>query len=283
MSRPAFRKRYVPAWLRHRIWMGLVFHKPTFYGLRLLNRFRRKDLSFAGRDTELVVEAYPRSANTFLVACIRNAMPGKAGGTKPLKLAHHVHSPLQFIVGLKAGAASILIVRDPLDAVASLMVRVKDLSAEHALGNYVDFHRRLEKHREQLLVLRFTDVINHPGAVMAHIQRTIPAWTQECSVEPSDISMEDVLATVDSMDSADQRQHGLNSDTVARPVASRSARSRALRRKIEETPEYRALISTAYAVYNDFLHHAFCVPEHEERECMVDEGYRMSEARAGQR
>lgn len=96
-------------------------------------RPRRRHLVVA-RDTEIVIEGYPRSANTFAVAAFMLAQE------RPVKMAHHLHAPAQVIRAVKWGIPTLLLIRQPEDAVLSLLIREPGISAERALRDYIRFY-----------------------------------------------------------------------------------------------------------------------------------------------
>src|SRR5262245_32533170 len=59
------------------------------------------------RDTEAIIEGFPRSANTFAATAFQLAQ------TKPVRVAHHLHVPSQIIAGARWGIPTIVLVRDP--------------------------------------------------------------------------------------------------------------------------------------------------------------------------
>jgi len=67
----------------------------VYFGIQRLRPSRRHLL--VKKDTEIVIEGYPRSANTFAVAAFLLAQ-GRA-----VKIAHHLHVPAQVIQAVRWG------------------------------------------------------------------------------------------------------------------------------------------------------------------------------------
>ena len=86
----------------------------------------------AHQGTDLVIEGFPRSGNTYAVASFR-----RANGVD-LQVASHLHAPANLLAGARLGIPSILLVRDPFDAVVSYMQR-EAVSAACALRLYIRF------------------------------------------------------------------------------------------------------------------------------------------------
>src|SRR5918999_5771267 len=81
-----------------------------------LARLRGHGVPFE-RDTEIVIEGFPRSANSFAVAAF-----ARAQGRKP-KIAHHVHAPAQVIAAARAGIPAIVLIRNPEEAVLEYVIK----------------------------------------------------------------------------------------------------------------------------------------------------------------
>ncbi|MEW6059376.1 MAG: hypothetical protein AB1551_04425, partial [Actinomycetota bacterium] len=67
-----------------------------------------------GPSTDLVIEGYPRSANTLAVSAISAAQPG------PIRIAHHLHAPGHVIAAIRRGVPVLVLVREPEEAVIGL-------------------------------------------------------------------------------------------------------------------------------------------------------------------
>lgn len=113
--------------------------------------------------TDIVIEGFPRSGNTFAVEAFRSAQ-----GVIPL-IAHHHHVPAQVIAGAKNEIPTLLLIRDPDDAVLSYVIRYPHLTTGQALRHYVRFYSRCMPYRERVLTATFEEVTNDMGAVTLRI------------------------------------------------------------------------------------------------------------------
>ena len=68
------------------------------------------------KNSDLCVEAYPSSANSFLCRLIRYSI-------KNLKIGQHTHTIANIKIALKYNIPVVTIIRDPLDAISSRAVR----------------------------------------------------------------------------------------------------------------------------------------------------------------
>lgn len=58
-------------------------------------------------DTELVIEGFERSGNTFAVVAFETAQP------RPVKTAHHLHAAAQVVSAVRMGVPTLLLIRPP--------------------------------------------------------------------------------------------------------------------------------------------------------------------------
>lgn len=211
---------------RHRLWMFLG-REP--WGLRLLQgyaRVRQRDIGFASRRTDLIVEGYPRSGNTWAVAVLRTTQ------TRPLILAHHVHGPAQARLAARYGVPMVVIVRRPGDAVASLMVRDSCVRPVAAYQDYLAFHHAVTEAAVPKLFMSFESVIGKPLALLRLIDE---AFNLGLDI-PASADLDAIERTIEAMDARDK---GTMSETsVSRPSAYRATLTRRARERIEqEVPE----------------------------------------------
>jgi hypothetical protein len=131
-------------------------------------RWRGHGVVVAGA-TDIAIEGYPRSANNFAVAAFVMAQPG------PVRVAHHVHAPAHVIAAMGLGIPTLVLVRDPEDAVLELVIRRPALSIRQALRGYLRFYRPLLAHRDGFVVGSFVDVTSDFGAVIRRVNERFGA------------------------------------------------------------------------------------------------------------
>jgi hypothetical protein len=148
---------------------NLVELYPRLY-LAILRVKRRKHWSrmwLVTRDTDLVVEGFPRSANSFTFHAIRDSQP------RELKIATHTHSATQVIVAVRWGIPCMILLRDPIDAVVGIISFERQLQLRSGtavqpvtpgeiktqLKRWVLFYERILPVRDSVFIARFDDVI----------------------------------------------------------------------------------------------------------------------------
>jgi hypothetical protein len=124
---------------------------------------RRCESLVVEKDTVIVIEGFPRSANTF--AC--NAF--RLSQEKDVKIAHHLHAPAQIIGAAKMNIPAVVQIRNPDDAVLSLVVRSPFISIRIALREYTLFYETILSYRDHFIVAKFEDVIRDFGSVIREI------------------------------------------------------------------------------------------------------------------
>lgn len=112
------------------------------------------------KSTDIVVEAFQRSGNTFAEIAFRCAQP------ETLNMAHHHHSPAQVVKAARLGIPTLVIIRDPKSAVISARQRVSESSCESLLRDYISFYQIIWPYRSSFFATRFEDVTNNFGSVI---------------------------------------------------------------------------------------------------------------------
>jgi hypothetical protein len=120
----------------------------------------RHPLNVIDEATEIVIEAFPRSANTFATVAFQLSQPA------PVRVAHHLHAPAQVVEAVRRGIPALVPVRRPRDAVVSQVIRSPGLTLASVLAGYVRFHERLLPVKTGCHVATFEQVTGDFGAVI---------------------------------------------------------------------------------------------------------------------
>jgi hypothetical protein len=153
-----------------------------------LARLRRHGVPF-GRDTEIVIEGFPRSANSFAVAAF-----GRAQGRKP-QIAHHVHAPAQVIAAARTGIPAIVLIRNPEDAVLEYVIKKPAVTVGQALRGYARFYEPLLKYRWAFVAGVFDEVTKDFGSVIRRVNERFGTAFREF-----EHTEENARATLDEID-----------------------------------------------------------------------------------
>lgn len=109
------------------------------------------------------IDGFPRSANSLAVYAFMVWNPG-------VRLAHHMHAAFQLRRAASRGTPTCLLVRPPLETVASVSLMVRGRVSDTACyRSYIRFHRRVEPVRERLAICRFDEVLDDASIVVARL------------------------------------------------------------------------------------------------------------------
>jgi hypothetical protein len=199
----------------------IALEHPALRSLYLQCRPAQRPLA-PGPATQLVVEGFPRSANTYAFAALAVANPG----IEPA-VSHHLHSTRSIAWAGRHRRACILLVREPVGAVVSLCLRYPAIRPATALLEHAAFHRRVQPLLEHVVVAPFPLVTSDFGAVVDQVNRRFGT-----SVRRYERTSENEARVARIVEDLDRRENGgsLFEHTVARP----SARRRDLAARTEE-------------------------------------------------
>lgn len=191
--------------------------------------------------TELVIEGFPRSANTFAVWAFRQAQ------LRDVRLAHHLHYPAQIVRAAQWKIPTLVLIREPEAAVTSLVMKDAP-TAEQALRHYVSFYKTVAEHLDRCVMAPFKEVITDYGAVIERVNERF--GTDFSAFDHSEENVGKVFSRIEERHRA--RNGGTVFETrIARPSpAKQEARGRVMPEL--EAPEQRGLLEEATAVY-DYL------------------------------
>ncbi|MGA9378498.1 MAG: hypothetical protein WBV73_06975 [Phormidium sp.] len=129
-------------------------------------------------NTQLVIEGFPRSANSFSVAAIQSVQP------KPLTIASHLHAAAQVIRAADLSIPTLLLIREPADAIISLKSLELEISyrfnvdypgwgacLKSYLKAWIKFYLQVLPYRENYVIGLFDEVTNDFGAIIEQINQ----------------------------------------------------------------------------------------------------------------
>jgi hypothetical protein len=193
------------------LYLPLVAHRRAFDGSR----------KAVGRETEVVIEGFPRCGNSFAFAAFRLAQPG------PVRIAHHLHAPAQVIAAARRQIPAVVVIRPPDDAVVSLLLRAPDWKPAEAYASFAHFYGRILPYRERFVLATFAEVVTDFGAVVRRLNTRFGTDFAEFAHTPANVQRcFDYLGEI-------SRTNGHGGEdfemSVARPSPVRNERKAALR------------------------------------------------------
>lgn len=106
-------------------------------------------------ETEFVLDGFQGSGNSFATVAFKYAQ------TEPVHLAHHLHSPAQIIKAVELRIPILVTLREPANAVVSLVSRWTDVSLRQGLRSYIGFYEKIEPFVDHMVISPFEQTTQH--------------------------------------------------------------------------------------------------------------------------
>lgn len=185
------------------------------------------------RDTDVVIEGFPRSGNSFAT----NAFAVAAG--EQVRRTSNTHLAGQVGIAVAMGRPTLVLIRRPADAVASLCVAAPYLRPDSALREWLRFHRVVARWRSGFVLATFDQVTADFGEVMrrvnAHFGTAFPPFVH---------TAENVALVQRRLEDYGVRKRGyVREQSVPRPSVARHEANRAVRNRLATGPSARLLAS----------------------------------------
>ncbi len=116
------------------------------------------------RQTQICIEGFPRSANSYAVVVFRLANPD-------VQIGHHLHVPAQIQRACRYHIPTVALVRPPLEAVASFMLFRHATDADLYLQSYHWFYKTLLPLRKQFVTVDFSLVVRDMNPVIQAVNQ----------------------------------------------------------------------------------------------------------------
>ncbi len=198
-------------------------------------------------DTELVIEGYPRSANSFAVVAFEMAQ------SRRVKTTHHLHLPINVALAAKRNTPCLVLIREPDQAVLSLAVSFLKYDIGQALKEYVRFYRAVKPFIEHCVVASFRDVTQDFGSVIRRVNRKFGTDYQEFQHTPENVKR--CFDRIDLESLWEERVSNVNEIIAARPSQERKKHKLELHSYLNG-PALQDIRKIAYCLYRNFLSYA---------------------------
>ncbi len=163
------------------------------------------------RSTELVIDGFPRSANSYALVAIQQSNPD-------VRICSHLHSPRAIKVAARRQLPILLLIRDPDEACASLVQLMPGLRLQSAYRIYWRYYESIVRHRPACQVASFSEVVGSLRDVVSALNARF-GIALNVSTRSDD---SDIFAAVDQR--AALFPHGDDvSNVVARPSDARKS------------------------------------------------------------
>jgi hypothetical protein len=229
--------------LRYRAKQFIGRH-PWLYRAVFQNRAGYEDL-LVNDETDICIEGFPRSANSFAVGAFRHAQD------EPVGIAHHNHVPASVITAVQNGLPTVVLIRDPVEAVISnrgLQLQIgtvedkpmpMHVTFEMHLQGWLSFYRTVERVKDRVVIAPFEDVIDDFGLIIDRVNSRFGTEFDQ---------FEHTTANVEAVRSS-RGYHALPSEQ--RSALKQQARERFMS---DVGPEH-GLVTATRSLYDRFIEH----------------------------
>jgi len=192
----------------------------------------------AHKKTDLIIEGYPRSANTFSKVVVELSNPR-------VSIAHHMHSRAQIVRGIKYQIPTIVLLRNPKDAISSLIIKtaLSNNNLDRMISEYAYyysvFYREIESFIGSIFLVNFESVTKSPNQFIESIGQR---YNLDLESFKSD---DDAISTVfDVIKMRNISRVGHDSKKLAIPSVEKESYKSILDDKIQRNEYYRNAYNT---------------------------------------
>jgi hypothetical protein len=195
------------------------------------------------RDTDILIESFPRCASSFAKAAFRLAQEPR----EP-RVASQTHAPGHVIAAVRLNVPALVLVRDPIDAVVSNLFRHPGRGVDGLLRGYLRFYEPLLPHRTGFVTATFEEVIEGGfGSVTRRINTRF--GTDFVEFEATEENVQRCLRSIEHEWRAHRSQdEELLERTIPRPSEMRESLKESLRERVRESapPRLRRRAESVY-------------------------------------
>ena len=206
-------------------------------------RHRHPEWFLVDGDTDLVLEGYQSCGNTFARKAMEHANPSA-------RIASHSHSWANVARGLRLGKPVVVLLRPPLDALASHTVRMRLDNLHRELARYRHFYRRVATMADQVVFSPFEATADRFGDVIEAVNHrygtTFKPFDHADPGAKAQVFEEMELEAVSSPSELDRMWR------IARPNTDRATATAEMRARLAEA-RYGPALAACEAVHGELL------------------------------
>lgn len=221
-----------------------LVERPSLYFLSYWLRHFKFHQNIVNKNTDIVIEAPARSANTFLVQGIKYLNP-------KIKVADHLHLPVQIIYGVQNNIPAVTILREPILCCISWKIFLDDdTGVDYYFERYIDFFKPLKKYKNKILWLTFEEVTKDQTNVINKINDFFALELNNFTIDnpfDKDVIFKNIENLYTKMDGK------ILENRVSIPSKKRDNLKQELLKEVNsEDYQYKDLIKEAIEIYNYF-------------------------------
>ncbi len=195
-------------------------------------------------DTEIVIEGFPRTANTFAHIAFKMAQ------SRPVNIAHHTHAAAQVIAGVRRNIPTVVLIREPEAAIISYIIGEFDPEIEmrQVLYDYLAFYQPIIKFRRRFVIAPFQEITQSYDTIIRKVnERYSSDFDEFINTE------ENVQKCFELIDKGYTNAFGeLDEAVVSRPVSSRKSQKSLLTEEFY-SPSLSKLREAAQSTYETLM------------------------------
>jgi hypothetical protein len=133
--------------------------------LRILAKARGKSQMIVQKGkTQVCIEGYLRSANSTSTRLFRIANPD-------CEIAHHNHMIANVKMAVRGNVPTIILLRDPVDAICSALIFAKTRKPVDELLRYVSYYHYVEQHLDAVVMVEFKSALEDFNRAIERLNR----------------------------------------------------------------------------------------------------------------
>ena len=193
---------------------------------------------YAGANTDIVIDGFPRCANTYATYAFDSVQSNK------VNIAHHVHKRSQFIVAARYNIPAILLIRDPVNCIASTLVRQPKYDPEALFKGYLMLYKGI-KNSDHYILGNFENILSDYGSIIKLVnQKFQTSFNVYEKTDENEKKVKQIIHSQDELKGADDYRQ-----RVAYPTAERNKANNELK-NILISNKYERLRNECNELYN---------------------------------
>jgi len=226
-------------------WRSIISQYPRVYAAWVGVRAPSIALGINKQRTDLVLEGYPRSGNTFAWHAFMMAQ------SMPFEVAHHSHIAARVIKAVRSGIPTLVLIREPRDCAISYCIYEPQLTVGMALVHWIRFYRAIQPYRHGYVLATFDQVVTDFGIVTSTVNERF--GTQFGVFQHTDENVKLVFSRIESrLELINSRGHfaGSMEDRIGRPSHDRESKRQELENRLEQDRRLVSLVCRASELYS---------------------------------
>jgi hypothetical protein len=227
--------------LSRRVWLP-ISRSPLLFPAMVRVQRKRRNRPAAPTD-RMVIDGFPRSANTFSSRAFQFANPD-------VPASHHMHAPANILLAVRYGIPTIVVIRTPVDAVLSEVIRQPRKRLRRGFLEWNSFYSTVRPVLDRIVVADFATVTSDYSVIIEEVNRRFGTNFEPYRNRPE--SDEKVFASIEAGARSRGKSGARLESQVPRPSKDRADRKTALQAELSR-PELRPLVERAQSLYADYL------------------------------